>query len=433
MTLPRKSGLLVAAPTSGSGKTVLTLAMLRALKNSGLDVTGAKAGPDYIDPAFHEIACGVPSVNIDPWAMDQARIQGLALNQSGTHLLVEGMMGLFDGAADGSGSAAYLSRMLEFPVVLVVDASKQSHSVAALVRGFRDHDQSVRLAAVLLNKVGSSRHEKMLRGALAEIDMPVVGAMPRDASLNLPERHLGLVQAGETEELEAFIENAASILSSHCDMDFLKNLFSLVGTSSGDSASLPPIGQRISIARDEAFSFIYPHMLADWRSEGVEIDFFSPLADEGPSRDCDGVFLPGGYPELHCGRLASASRFKEGMIGARDRGTLIYGECGGYMVLGEGLIDSEGNSHAMTGLLKLETSFAERRLHLGYRKLEADGFVLGQNLSAHEFHYTSVMREDGDRLFFARDALGEELGAMGLRDGNVMGSYMHVIDRCGNE
>ena len=428
MTTSPKNGLLIAAPSSGSGKTVLTLALLRALKDMGVDIASAKAGPDYIDPAFHAIASGYSSVNLDPWAMTPPRFAALAQRQKGTHLLVEGMMGLYDGAADGSGSAAELSKALGVPIILIIDAAKQSHSIAALVRGFRDHDDKVKLAGVILNKVGSARHKKMLCEALEQIGVSVLGVIPRDDSFLLPERHLGLVQAGETEDIEAFIRQAAATLSKTCDLDKIADCFSPIRERKRQGSMLKPLGQDIAIAQDEAFSFIYPHLLEDWRQQGASLSFFSPLANEAPQTGVHAVFLPGGYPELYAGRLAGADDFKFAMSIARDRQTLIYGECGGYMVLGEGIVDADGTRHEMTGLLNLETSFQQRKLHLGYRELEVDDFVFGNSLNAHEFHYTTALKEEGTPLFKAKDALGTDLGELGLRDANVMGSYMHIID-----
>lgn len=431
MNTPSKSGLMIAAPSSGSGKTLVTLALLRAFSKRGFPISSAKAGPDYIDPGFHGVACGSLSVNLDPWAMNEKRLLSLALRQPNEHLLVEAMMGLFDGAADGTGSAASLSKTLGIPIVFVVDAAKQSHSIAALVRGFRDHDPDVTVAGVILNKVGSARHEQMLRNALETIGVDVFGAIPRSADLELPERHLGLVQAGETADIDGFIDRAADVVSQSCDMDKLVAAFSPMQKPQVEAMPLKPIGQRISIAKDEAFSFIYPHLLNDWKEQGVEISFFSPLKDETPNSDCDAVYLPGGYPELHAAKLSAASSFRESIIAAAENGALIYGECGGYMALGEGIVDGNGKHHEMIGLLRLETSFEKRKLHLGYRKLKAEGFVFGDQLNAHEFHYTSALKEEGQALFTCRDALGNDLGRAGLRAGNVMGSYMHVIDRTG--
>lgn len=426
-------GLVIAAPASGSGKTTLTLALLAAFRKAGIRVASAKTGPDYIDPAFHAAASGRPCVNLDPFAMRGVLIDRLASAQAETAdlLLVEGVMGLFDGAADGSGSTADLAARLSLPVVLVVDAGKQSQSVAALVRGFRDHRADVTVAGVILNRVGSPRHEGMLRAALAGIAMPVLGAVPRDAGLDLPERHLGLVQAGEHGDLAGFLEHAAARIAGSCDLDALRALASpLARNGSTAAATLPPPGQRVAIARDTAFAFAYPHLLSGWQAQGAELSFFSPLADEAPDAQCDAVYLPGGYPELHAERIAAADRFRQGMQAAAVRGALIYGECGGYMVLGEQLTDAEGVRHAMLGLLPLETSFATRKRHLGYRRLKAlPGAPWQGELTGHEFHYATIVREgQAERLFQAEDALGTPVGEVGLRVGRVSGSFIHLID-----
>lgn len=427
------SGLVIAAPASGSGKTTLTLALLAAFRKAGTKVASAKTGPDYIDPAFHAAASGTDCVNLDPFAMRGALIDKLASAQAerADLLLVEGVMGLFDGAADGSGSTADLAARLALPVVLVVDAGKQSQSVAALVRGFRDHRTDVAVAGVILNRIGSPRHEEMLRAALAGIAMPVLGAVPRDAALDLPERHLGLVQAGEHGDLAAFLDHAAARITECCDLGAIRALARpLTPSGSAASATLSPPGQRVAIARDTAFAFAYPHLLAGWQAQGAELSFFSPLADEAPDADSDAIYLPGGYPELHAGRIAAASRFRLGMQAAATRGALIYGECGGYMVLGEHLTDAEGTRHAMLGLLPLETSFATRKRHLGYRRLKAlPGAPWQGELTGHEFHYATIVREGrAERLFEARDALGALVGDVGLRVGHVSGSFIHLID-----
>ena len=435
---PYAPGLVIAAPASGSGKTVITLALLRAFARSGLAVASAKAGPDYIDPAFHAAASGRESVNLDAHAMRGTLIDSLAREQaSGANLLlVEGVMGLFDGAADGSGSTADLAAHLGFPVVLVVDAARQSHSVAALVRGFRDHRDDVQIAGVILNRVGSERHAAMLSDALAKIGMPVFGAVTRDPTLALPERHLGLVQAGEREDLEAFLDTAATRIETACDLAALHEAARQLAPPGEVSdirspIRLEPFGQRIAVARDVAFAFAYPHLLEGWRQSGAELSFFSPLADEPPCEEADAVYLPGGYPELHAARLAAADGFREGMRAAVARGAVIYGECGGYMTLGEELVDGEGVSHRMLGLLPLATSFATRRRHLGYRHLDGlSGAPLAGSFTAHEWHYASILHEGAaERLFQARDATGADLGALGLRVGAVMGSFCHLIDR----
>lgn len=430
------SGLLIAAPASGSGKTVATLGLMRALRRHGISVAPGKAGPDYIDPAFHAAASGASCFNFDPWAMRPALLKAQAAQcaERGT-LIVEAMMGLFDGAADGSGSAGDLAALLSLPVVLVVDCGRTSQSVAALVTGFSRFRSDVQIVGVILNRVGSDRHDGMLRKAMAKTEVPVLGSLRSDKALSLPERHLGLVQAGEHGALETFIESAADAIEAGVDLDRLMQLAGKTADASGSApvTSLAPLGQRIAIARDIAFAFSYPHLLEGWRAQGAELSFFSPLADEAPSADVDAIYLPGGYPELHAGKLSSAQRFRSGMVSAAERGATIYGECGGYMVLGEGLVDADGERHGMLGLLPLVTSYAKRKRHLGYRRLRslASDLFVGE-FTAHEFHYSTVVSEGAaDRLFEAEDALGEQLGSVGLRRGSVAGSYMHLIDVAG--
>lgn len=430
------SGILIAAPSSGSGKTTLTLGLLRALRDRGIRVAPGKAGPDYIDPAFHTAASGSACLNYDPWAMAAPHLRSQAAQARGQAdvLIIEAMMGLFDGARDGSGSAADLAACLGLPVVLVVDCGRMAQSVAALVGGYRAFRGDVRVAGVLLNKVGGERHEAMLRAALEAIAMPVLGVIGRRAELALPERHLGLVQAGEHGALESFIDGAARAVAEGCDLDALLALSGEAMMPRGDGALPPPLaplGQRIAVARDVAFAFSYAHVLAGWQRAGAELHVFSPLADEAPAEVCDAVYLPGGYPELHAGRLAEAKRFKEGVRHAAGRGAAVFGECGGYMVLGDGLIAADGTRHAMLGLLPLVTSFAERRRHLGYRQLTplSDRFFR-EPLMGHEFHYATIVSEGAaDRLFAVRDAAGTAMSEAGLTRETVAGSFMHLIDR----
>ncbi len=442
MTLP--PGLILAAPSSGSGKTVVTIALLRALRMRGIRVASAKVGPDYIDPAFHAAATGRSAANLDCWAMRPMTLaRYLAATADGAELvLVEGVMGLFDGAnlpgRPDAGSTADLAAQTGWPVVLVVDTAKQAASVAALVSGFAGHRADVDVAGVFFNRVGSDSHAQVLDDALAAAcpNIARLGAVPRDPRLDLPERHLGLVQAGEHRALEAFIDGAANVLREHVDLDVLMSLArspALSMDAAQPGCTLPPPGQRIAVARDEAFAFVYESMLGDWRAAGSELSFFSPLADEAPAPDADTVYLPGGYPELHGAELATAHRFRTCLRDAAARGAAVFGECGGYMVLGRGLTDAAGTRHEMAGLLPLETSFAERRLHLGYREVitrtPSPLGTAGIKFRGHEFHYATVTAEDNaSPLFSVRNARGDDLGAAGISLGRVAGSFIHLID-----
>lgn len=424
------SGLVIAATRSGSGKTMLTLGLLRALGLRGIAVAPAKTGPDYIDTTILGQVAGRAAINLDPWAMDAGRLRGLAsAHAAGADLLlVEGVMGLFDGAADGNGSTADLAATLKLPVVLVVDAERLSQSIAPLVSGFANWRDDVRIAGVVLNRVGSPRHELMLRRALEPTGIEVLGAVPRDRDLNLPERHLGLVLPDEIARFDEVVAQAARSIAAHVDIDALLAVGLPLATGAAHSG-LPPLGQHIAVARDDAFAFVYQHLLCGWREAGASMSFFSPLADEAPDAGADAVFLPGGYPELHGARLAAAQRFRTGLVAARERGALIYGECGGYMVLGRSLTDRDGQTHEMTGLLPVATRIDRPRRTLGYRRLNHAGHLpWPRSLAGHEFHYSSETAHGLPPLFLARDAEHGDRGAMGAVDGRVMGSYAHVIE-----
>jgi cobyrinic acid a,c-diamide synthase len=415
--------IVIAAPQSGSGKTVLTLGLLRALKRRGVKVASAKVGPDYIDPAFHAAASRSRCFNLDPWAMPPGFIAHLVadLGRDAELIVIEGVMGLFD----GPGSTADLAALLDVPVILAIDAARMAQSAGALVGGFAHHRDAVRIAGVLLNRVGSDRHEAILRQSIA---LPVLGAIRRDARLELPSRHLGLLQAAEMPSLESFIEDTSMAIERAVDLDQLMALASPPRLPAPSKERLPPLGQRIAVARDEAFAFAYSHLLQGWREQGATIDLFSPLADEAPRERMDAIYLPGGYPELHAGRLSVNGRFLDGMRDAARRGVLVYGECGGYMVLGRSLTDADGRRHEMAGLLPVDTSFAARKLSLGYRELTPlSSAPWSRSLRGHEFHYSTIASENGEPLFAARDAQGNDLGRIGSRIGSVMGSYAHVI------
>ena len=430
--------IIVAAPASGAGKTTLTLGILAAFRQRGLNVGSFKVGPDYLDPAFHAAATGRAAYNVDPWAMRFETLAGLIEESGrGCDLLVgEGVMGLFDGAADGTGATADIAALFGLPIVLVVDVAGMGASVAALIDGFRRHREDVEVVGVILNRVASAAHAELLsRACFEHVSTPVLGTIPRDATLALPSRHLGLVQASEHPDLGTFLTKAAALAESGLELDRIQQLarppsVSLLGP---DTRPLVPLGQRTAVARDQAFAFAYAAVLDGWRRQGVEVLPFSPLADEAPDPSADAVFLPGGYPELHAGTLAGNARFQAALRAAAERGAFVYGECGGYMALGGALIDRAGTSFPMAGLLPVVTSFAEPRLHLGYRQIElASPCRLGRSgagFRGHEFHYAREIERSGAPLFRVRCARGLDLGPQGCRQGQVTGSFLHLIDR----
>jgi cobyrinic acid a,c-diamide synthase len=430
-------GLVLAAARSGSGKTTVTLGLLAALARRGIAVRAAKAGPDYIDPAFHLAATRAESLNLDSWAMPPSLLDALVSEAaSGAEILViEGAMGLFDGvpASPGRcGATADLAAQFGLPVLLVLDVSGQSQTAAAVVRGLASHQPTVRIAGIVLNRVGSERHRTLVADAIDQLGIPVVGAVPRDETLALPERHLGLVQAGEHLDLASRLDRFVDMAERHLDLETIVAMATpLTRSRTAHAPALPPPGQRIALASDAAFSFVYPHVLRAWRDAGAEIMAFSPLADEPPPESCDSCWLPGGYPELHVGVLAAAQRFRRGI--AHFAATRpVHGECGGYMVLGEGLEDGDGIRHAMTGLLSHTTSFAERRLHLGYREacLLVDSSLgpAGSIVRGHEFHYATIVSAGSDEaLVDLADGQGRRLGPAGSRRGRVTGTFFHAV------
>jgi cobyrinic acid a,c-diamide synthase len=428
--------LVISAPASGVGKTTLTLALARACRDRGLKVQCFKSGPDYIDPAFHTAATGRASVNMDSWAMGREAIETLASRGGNADLvLAEGSMGLFDGVAargiSGTGATADIAEMMGWPVLLVIDPSGQAQTAAAIAAGLRDFRAGVRLAGVVLNRVASARHEDLVRRAMADAGIAVFGALPRHAEIALPKRHLGLVQAGEQAEVGSLIAEAARFVTEHVDLDaVLQSASAWSPQPAARRLNVTPPGQRIALARDAAFSFVYPHMLEAWRAAGAEILAFSPLADEGPDVSADVCWLPGGYPELHAGRLAANARFRRALKSFADTRP-VHGECGGYMVLGAALTGANGARHEMVGLLGLETSFAQRRLHLGYRLAELavpmPGHQAGGRLRGHEFHYSTIISQPDTPLAVVRDATGAVVAETGSWRGHATGTFFHLI------
>ncbi|MEM9576421.1 MAG: cobyrinate a,c-diamide synthase [Pseudomonadota bacterium] len=428
-------GLLISAPSSGTGKTTVMLGLLRALADDGVAVQPFKSGPDYIDPAFHHAACGRPSFNLDGWAMGPALWQTIAARAAGAEICVaEGSMGLFDGVAtrgqQGFGSSAETAKAMGWPVVLVLDVSGQAQSAAAMALGFRTYWPDLPFAGVILNRVASPRHERLTRLGMEKAGLPVLGVLPRRGDLTLPERHLGLIQAVEHPDLNAAISGYADFLREHVDLAAIRNAAHGAALPDRPSYQPKPPAQRIAIARDEAFSFTYPHLLESWREAGAEILPFSPLADEAPDAGVDLVWLPGGYPELHAGKLAAARTFIDGLRKHAETRP-VHGECGGYMALGEALIDKSGERHRMAGLLGLVTSYEKRKFHLGYRRATLlsplPGFDPGAALRGHEFHYSTILEQPDAPLAEVCDADGNPVPETGSHRGNASGTFFHLI------
>jgi cobyrinic acid a,c-diamide synthase len=431
MTMP--PGILISAPSSGTGKTTVMLGLLRALAEDGLKVQPFKSGPDYIDPAFHHAAARRPAFNLDTWAMPPALAGGISEQAQGADIVVaEGSMGLFDGVAtrgeNGFGSSAETALMMGWPVVLVIDVGGQAQSAAATALGFKTYNPDLPFAGVILNRCASPRHERLARLGMDKAGVNVLGVLHRRGDLTLPERHLGLIQAVEHPDLEEAITGYAAFLREHVDLEAIK-----AAARAGDAktGTLPkPPAQRIALARDAAFSFTYPHLLTGWRNAGAEILPFSPLANEAPDPSADLVWLPGGYPELHAGKLAANQTYLNGLR-KHAQTKPVHGECGGYMALGTALIDKDGTRHEMAGLLGLVTSYEKRKFHLGYRQATLNapmlGFDTGARLRGHEFHYTTILEEPDEPLAQVGDADGNPVPETGSIKGHVTGTFFHLI------
>lgn len=413
---------------------MVTLGLQRALARTGLRVSGAKCGPDYIDPAFHAVATSHASLNLDGFAFSGEDLRGLAAGAAeGRDLVVaEGAMGLYDGLASStrSGASADVARVLGWPVLLVVDGAGAAQSVAAVAHGMAAFPDAPPILGAIVNRVASPRHRRMVEAGFARIDVPLLGMLPGDERMALPSRHLGLVQAAETVSLSERIEGMADVIAAHCDLAAIAAAAAPVAPAASPSAIIPPPGQRIAVASDEAFAFLYPHLADGWRRAGAELHPFSPLADQPPPPGCDACWLPGGYPELHAGRLAANAAFLEGLRSfAATRP--VHGECGGYMVLGRSMEDAEGRTHAMAGLLPVETSFARRKLHLGYRRAtwrRGTAFAAGGASSwGHEYHHASIVGGAPGMLADMADGEGNPLPAAGHAVGHVTGTFFHMI------
>lgn len=433
--------LVVAAPASGSGKTTLTLGLLAALKRRGLQVAPFKVGPDFIDPGHHAAACGRVSRNLDGWMCgEQAVRAAYMLGCQGADIaLIEGVMGLFDGAAGDSdeGSTAEISRWLDGRILLVVDARSQARSAAALVKGFVDFDPRLQFAGVVFNRVGSERHRELLEQALASVSglPPLLGCLPREEQIGLPERHLGLVTA---QDQSADFTALADLVEEHIKIDALLSglqdstaphpqplsLGERVAAGRVRGHSLTP-EVRLAVARDEAFCFCYPENLERLEMAGAELVFFSPMRDSLPV-GVDGLYLPGGYPELHVDELGKNRRLLDDLKSVARQGLPIYAECGGLMLLAESI-----DGVAMSGVIPGRAKLLPRRKALGYREVtflsDTPLGPAGSVARGHEFHYSELeLPESVKRCYTLSRKGGDQLGHEGFLVGNCLASYVHL-------
>ena len=439
----------VAGTHSGAGKTTLTLGLLAAFKKRGYKVQPFKCGPDYLDPGHHQAACGTLSRNLDTWMMGkEAVLESFSRALVGHEVaVVEGVMGLFDGASATtlSGSTAEVALLLELPVILVVDARSMARSVAALVKGFVDFEPKLNIAGVVANNIGSERHRVILEQALAAAALPpLVGALPRGVVPSLAERHLGLVTADQERDA-AIYQRLGEVVEEYLDLDLLVRkcrlrLPEMPVKNEGQELLSQPLSTRnvridkvrLGVAKDQAFHFYYADNLDFLRRAGIELIEFSPLSEASLPQDLQGLYLGGGYPELFAKELSANLKMRQAIADFAKNDGAIYAECGGLMYLSQKLIDQEGKEWAMSGVLPLSTRMEKRRHRLGYVEVEgARGGLFGATGTAwrgHEFHWSSPDLEpslSNAPLRYRRP--GEsEWQAAGYSQGRVLGTYIHA-------
>ena len=428
--------LCISSAMTGSGKTIFTSALINLLMNRGYSVSSGKVGPDYIDPTYTRSLTNQNVFNYDTWDMHKNTIDNLLIESlRGVDIqIIEGVMGLFDGTSNQESSTANFVKKYNIPVLLIIDATSQSQTLAAICKGLIEYDPDVNIIGVVLNKISSERHFSLIDEELKKNNINVIGYLPLNQDLIFPRRHLGLHLANQIDEYKALINKATSVIFDNIQIDQILSLAKPLEKIIPNKINQSPInlGQRIAIAKDEAFSFIYDHTLYQWQNEGRELSLFSPLRNESPKKNCTGIFLPGGYPELYCEKLSNNKIFIGSMKDAQRDKKTIYGECGGYMVMGESIINEKNEEFKMLGFLDLITSFHKRKLSLGYRKVISNNKCeyLNENLvyTGHEYHYSTIIKEEGNSLF---EALVENGGASkyGLIKGNILGSFIHLIDK----
>ena len=413
---------LVAAASSGSGKTTFTLGLLRALNRRGLTVQGFKCGPDYIDPKFHCLACGRESVNLDLFMMSPEHVQAVyARHTAGRDATVlEGVMGLYDGYVRDQGSSAEVAAALGLPTILLIDARSSAFSVGAILYGMKHFRPTSEVVGVVFNRVASGSHYRFLREAAEEAGVVPLGYLPKTQLLEVPSRHLGL-SLEELSTLDTLPETVADLIEEHVQLDRLLELIQRPRPVLREEAPLSAVaGMQVAVARDQAFNFIYAENLRRLSQLG-ELVYFSPLANEAvPASDL--VYLPGGYPEFYLDQLATADQTRLTLRDHVQRGGKVLAECGGMMYLCRELRDEQGQAYPMAGILELEATMEQMRLRLGYRKLQLGG----QEWRGHEFHYSRIATGEEPTKGQQRSARDEEVPTLLYAKGNVRAGYTHL-------
>jgi len=424
-------GFLIAAPSSGSGKTTITLGLLRLLARRGMTVQPFKCGPDYLDTMLHAMAASTgetarPGLNLDTFMASKAHVRSLFARHASTAEIsvVEGVMGLFDGAEKSDGSSAEIAALLGLPVIMVIDGSKMAYSAAPILYGFKNFDPSVNVAGVIFNRVGSASHYRYLEAAAKDVGVEPLGYLPRNSAITIDERHLGLNTSAEYDR-QGIIDAMADHIEKTVNIERLLEVAAIELPEAEEvPATAGTSGKVIAVARDEAFNFIY-HANIEALARYGEVRFFSPLHDrELPEADL--VSLAGGYPELHAEALAANAPMRHAIAAWCRSGGATYAECGGLMYLGQTLTLSDGATNPMCGVLDLDTTMQEARLTLGYRKVYPTG-ADGIELRGHEFHYSRISRQgEIDSIAEIRNARDQPVETKLFRVGNTIASYLHL-------
>ena len=430
--------IVIAGVRSGVGKTTIATGVMGALTRRGNKVQPFKAGPDYIDPSYHQIACGVPSRNLDTWLCDHSTVLELFQRASaGCDVsVVEGVMGVFDGHSSltEEGSTAQLAKLLGAPVILIADAAKVARSVAAEILGFQKFDPDLNVAGVILNGVGSDRHLEFCKPQIeATTGLPVLGYLPRKEEFIQPERHLGLIPTVEGTVAQQWYDGVINQVEATMDVDAILKLAQSAKTPSASPTVYPEVAlssrATIAVAQDMAFNFYYQDSLDLLTAWGAEIVPFSPLEDEKLPAGASGIYLGGGFPELFASHLSDNKPMHQSIMEAVASGVPVYAECGGLMYLGKSLSDLEGVTHPMVGVIPAESAMSQSRLTLGYREVEScsDNPVLqvGQRVRGHEFHWSTLAQQPGAEESVYK-VIDQENRPDGFRTRNVWASYVHI-------
>ena len=443
--------LIIAANHSGAGKTTLVTGLLAVLAGCGLKVQSYKVGPDYIDPGYHQLASGKRAHNLDTWLLPvEEMVSIFAQTAAGNDIVViEGVMGLHDGGRNGISSTAAIAKLLNAPVVLVVDAKSMGESAAATALGYKLYDKDVNFAGVILNRLGSETHKAMICEALDRLNIPVLGAVKRNDALKMPERHLGLTPVTEhdaTRMLQLLAEQIKDQIAIERLIAVAKQALPLHITDKPQTAKEKTV--RIGVALDDVFTFYYPRSMDALAAQGAEIVPFSPLTDE--SLPCvDGLILGGGFPEMFVEQLAANTSMRLAIRHAGSSGMPIYAECGGLMYLSRSIRDFQGLSHNMVGLVPAECSMQAKLETVGYVEATAVcNNVLcsaGESLRGHEFHFSRMLPDREADFPWAFNFVKTRAGAAypgGYAQGNILASYLHLhfagnsnaakrfVDRC---